>query len=71
MQTSIINEWKTNIKLGVVNPKVQAMKSDNAEVPGYLWCITPLEWTVVSLIKGVYVFVVNMGVYEVIHIWCV
>jgi hypothetical protein len=32
-----MNGWKSTIKLGVVNPKVQAMKSDDAELPGYLW----------------------------------
>jgi hypothetical protein len=37
MQTSIMNEWKTNSKLGAANPKVQAMKPDDAEVPGYIW----------------------------------
>jgi hypothetical protein len=42
-----MNEWKTNMKLGVVNSKVHAMKSDDAEVPGYRWDITPLEWNVV------------------------
>jgi hypothetical protein len=30
-------DGKTNIKIGVVNLKVQAMKSDDAEVPEYLW----------------------------------
>jgi hypothetical protein len=36
MQNSIMNEWKNNRKLGVVNPKVQATTSVDAEVPEYL-----------------------------------
>jgi hypothetical protein len=37
MQTYIMKEWKTSSKLGVANSKVQAMKPDDTEVPGYLW----------------------------------
>jgi hypothetical protein len=35
-------DGKTTINLGVVNPEVQAMKSDDAEVPEYMWDMSAL-----------------------------